>query len=158
EERHVYAADAAERIEAAAGEPAGRAVVYARHVAPRTERRDPDDGGTWPHGREPDGHRAAQRLAERDDACCGERQAVVRRLDVAVKAPFAGCTPPTAGPAVVVGEDPDPAGGERLQDRRTAGDVPGVAVRPDERRRPLRSDRVPGVQLYAVGGREPALP
>src|SRR4030095_13442194 len=53
-------------------------------------------------------HGTSQRLAERDDACSRERQAVVGRLDVTVDARLARRAPASPVASVVVGGTPSP--------------------------------------------------
>src|SRR5439155_2689747 len=155
EDRDGDRPDARERVEAIADEGRQRSIVAAGDVPERRPRRDDGDAGARAHARQVDRDGTAERFAEADD-----RQvpgAVVGRLGIEIDAGLA--RPALAAPvaAVVVGQHVDAACGERERDVDASGDVPGVAVRPDERGPRVARRDVPRMYTDVVAGGDPAL-
>ncbi len=160
EDRRGHARQARQRVEPVARERAERAVVPARDVGQPRERRHRDDRPARAPGGDLDGDRPAQGFPEAHD---GRRvrparhQVVEGGGRVEVDAGLVGRALAAPVAAVVVGEDPESAGGQRGQQRPARVDVPRVAVRPQEHRAAVARRDVPRVQAHAVRGGDPAL-
>src|SRR5439155_12504584 len=138
--------DAGERVEALADQDRDRPVVAASDIAERRPRGDDGHAGARAGGGQVDRDGARQGFARADDRQAPIPHAVVGGLRVEVDPGLA--RPALAAPVapIVVGQHVDTARRELERDVDASGDVPRVAVLPDEHGPALASPHVPGME------------